>query len=469
MGETLLDKAWSRHVVSTAGSECLLYVDRTFVHEESQQAFDALVATGRPLRRAASTIAFCDHYAPTVSRAGGSAAIADPERRAMVERLDANARLHRLHHYGLDHPGQGIMHVVGAENGHVLPGLLVVGSDSHTCTNGALGALAFGLGQSELRQVFLTGTVWRRKPPCVRVVLDGPPGPGVSAKDLVLHVIARIGAAGGRGAALEFSGSTIREMPMDARMTICNMSVEAGASSGMIAPDAVTLAWLEPRIRFDDARLREAALADWLALHSDADARFDREVAIDASTVAPTVTWGTSVEDAVPVDGCIPDPCGIDDPEQRARMARALAYMDLAPGMPVAGIPVDLAFIGSCSNGRLDDLRAAAQVVRGRRARVPAIVSPGSRTVRRLAEAEGLDRIFREAGFEWRDAGCSMCVGSNGDLVGPGQRCASTSPRNFEGRQGPGARTHVMSPAMAAAAAVTGRITDVRSLPAAVL
>ncbi|HYH42268.1 MAG TPA: aconitase family protein, partial [Burkholderiales bacterium] len=405
--------------------------------------------------------------------------------------------------------------------------------------NGAFGAFAFGIGQSELRQVFLTQTVWRRKPKAMRVRIDGSLAESVSAKDVVLHVIATIGANGGSGYVLEYTGSCIERMSMEARMTVCNMSIEAGSQAGMIAPDATTIAYLEARWRanhphpdlppegegeFAGAKPWTRAVSDWSELRADEDAVYDREVAIDAAAVQPMVTWGTSLDDASPVRGCVPDPAALGDAERRARMERALAYMDLRPGTPMTDIAIDaasvqpmvtwgtslddaspvrgcvpdpaaledaerrarmerslaymdlepgtpmtdividLVFIGSCSNARIEDLRSAARVLEGRRARVPAVVSPGSRTVKRQAEAEGLDTIFRDAGFEWRDSGCSMCVGSNGDTVQPGRRCASTSPRNFEGRQGPGARTHVMSPAMAAAAAVTGKITDVRAL-----
>lgn len=460
----LLDSIWSRHTVATLGEESLLYVDRTFVHEESTQAFEALADEERPLFRPAQTAAFCDHYAPTRGRQGGVAAIADPEVREMIAGLEANAARHRLRHFGMAHDRQGIMHVVGAELGLVMPGFVVTGSDSHTCTNGAFGALAFGVGQSELRQVFFTQTVWKRKPKAMRIAIEGVLGPGVSAKDTVLHAIAAIGANGGSGYALEFAGSCVRSMSMEARMTLCNMSIEAGSQAGMVAADATTLAFLEERSALRDTRVWNKAVEAWLALRPGADAHYDRRVHIDAAAVQPTVTWGTSLDDSVAIDGCVPDPAKIEDSERRARMERALEYMGLAAGTAVSDIAIDLVFIGSCSNSRLDDLRSAARIVVGRRVRVPAVVSPGSRSVKRAAEAEGLDKIFTAAGFEWRDSGCSMCVGSNGDIVQRGKRCASTSPRNFEGRQGPGARTHVMSPAMAAAAAVTGRITDVRKL-----
>ena len=460
---TLLDNIWRRHVVQTLGEECLLYVDRNFVHEESTQAFEA-VAGGRRLLRGRNHVTFCDHYAPTRGRERGVAAVADPDAREMIVQLAANATLHGLPHFGMDHPQQGIMHVVGPELGLVLPGFVVTGSDSHTCTNGAFGALAFGIGQSELRQVFLTQTVWRRRPKAMRIMIDGTTGPGVSAKDVILTVISKIGAAGGSGYTLEYAGSYVEAASMEARMTLCNMSIEAGAQAGMVAPDATTIAFLEQRRPIREQPVWSRAVDDWLGLRADANARYDREVHVDAAAIAPTVTWGTSLDDAAPVDGYVPDPQRAESEEQRSRMQRALAYMGLAPGAAMSDIAIDVVFIGSCSNSRLEDLRSAAAVAKGRRVSVPAIVVPGSRTVQRQAEAEGLAAVFKDAGFEWRDPGCSMCVGSNGDIVQAGKRCASTSPRNFEGRQGPGARTHVMSPAMAAAAAITGKITDVRTL-----
>ena len=461
---TLLDKIWARHVVQTLGEECLLYVDRNFVHEESTQAFEALMAPGCRMLRPLNNVAFCDHYAPTVARDQGIGAIRDPEVREMILQLESNAGRHRLKYFGMEHAQQGIMHVVGPELGLVLPGFVVTGSDSHTCTNGAFGALAFGIGQSDLRQVFLTQTVWHRKPKSMRIALDGTLATGVTAKDVILDVISRIGANGGGGYFLEYAGTCIARMSMEQRMTVCNMSIEAGAQAGMVAPDDTTFAYLEARRSLRGEASWMQAMSHWKRLGADAGAVYDKDVPIDAATIQPMVTWGTSSDDAERVDGCVPNPAAVSDPERRARMERALAYMGLAPGTPITEIPVDLVFIGSCSNSRIEDLRVAASVVRGRRARVPAVVSPGSRSVKRQAEAEGLDGIFKDAGFEWRDSGCSMCVGSNGDTVQAGKRCASTSPRNFEGRQGVGARTHVMSPAMAAAAALMGKITDVRSL-----
>jgi 3-isopropylmalate/(R)-2-methylmalate dehydratase large subunit len=359
---------------------------------------------------------------------------------------------------------QGIVHVIGPEQGITQPGVTLVCGDSHTSTHGALGALAFGIGASEVAHVLATQTLWQSKAKTLRVSVSGRLADGVYSKDIVLALIARIGTFGGTGHAIEYAGEAIRALSMEARMTICNMSIEAGARCGMIAPDATTYEYLAGRPHAPKGADWDRALERWTALPGDADARFDREVALDAAAIEPMATWGTSPEHGVGVGGAVPDPSREPDATRRASMGKALAYMDLAPGQRVEGIAIDRVFIGSCTNSRLEDLRAAARVVRGRKALVPAMVVPGSGLVKRAAEAEGLDRVFLDAGFEWREAGCSMCVGMNGDLVAAGERCASTSNRNFEGRQGKGARTHLMSPAMAAAAAVTGRITDVRRL-----
>ncbi len=461
-GRTMLDKVWGRHVVATGpGDQALLYVDRHLVHEGSFHAFEMLRRAGRRVRRPDLTVAVADHYVPTSPASEGSVA---PEIQGKVDELSRNAGAWGIPHLGLGDPRQGIVHVIGPEQGLTLPGLTIVCGDSHTATHGALGALAFGIGASEVEHVLATQTIWQRRPAIMRVWVDGRLGPGVAAKDLVLHLIATIGAAGGTGYALEFAGPAIRALSMEARMTVCNMAIEAGSRAGMVAPDETTYAYLEGRPLAPRGDAWGRALALWRTLPSDADARFDREVSVDASRVAPTVTWGTSPEDGGPISGSVPDPAAVGDPVRRASLARALAYMGLAPGTPLESIGVDRVFIGSCTNSRIEDLRAAAAVVRGRRAVVPAMVVPGSGLVRRAAEAEGLDRVFRDAGFEWREPGCSMCVAMNGDLARPGERVASTSNRNFEGRQGRGSRTHLMSPAMAAAAAVTGRLTDVRRL-----
>jgi 3-isopropylmalate/(R)-2-methylmalate dehydratase large subunit len=465
-GQTMLDKVWARHVVATGPSgRALLYVDRHLVHEGSFHAFEMLRRAGRTVRRPELTVAVADHYVPTGVPGG---AITDPEIRAKVEQLAGNASAWGIALLGPGDPRQGIVHVVGPEQGLTLPGLTIVCGDSHTATHGALGALAFGIGASEVEHVLATQTIWQRRPGVLRVWLDGRLGFGVAAKDLALHLIAAIGAAGGTGHVLEYAGPGIRALSMEARMTLCNMAIEAGSRAGMVAPDETTYAYLEGRPLAPRGDAWARALAAWRALPSDPDARFDREVALDAAAVVPTVTWGTSPEEASPITARVPDPATAGDQVRRASLGRALAYMGLAPGTPLEAIAVDRVFIGSCTNSRLEDLRAAAAVLRGRRAVVPAMAVPGSGQVRRAAEAEGLDRIFRDAGVEWREPGCSMCVAMNGDAARPGERVASTSNRNFEGRQGPGARTHLMSPAMAAAAAVTGRLTDVRRLgPAA--
>jgi 3-isopropylmalate/(R)-2-methylmalate dehydratase large subunit len=461
VARTLYEKIWEDHEVATGpGGRTLLYVDRHLLHDGSFHAFEALKRAGRKVRRPEAAIATPDHYAPTKGRD----AIANPELREKVETLEANARATSIKLFALSDPRQGIVHIIGPELGITQPGITLVCGDSHTSTHGALGALAFGIGASEVAHVLATQTLWQARSKTFRIGVEGTPPRGVYAKDIVLAIIARIGARGGTGYTLEFSGSTIRALSMEGRMTICNMAIEAGARSGLVAPDDTTFEYLAGRPYSPEGRSWDEALARWRALPSDPDAAFDREVAIDVSTLEPMATWGTSPEHGTPVTGVVPDPAAEADPARRESMERALDYMALAPGQSIAGLAIDQVFIGSCTNGRIEDLRAAAAVVRGRKAVVPALVVPGSGTVKRDAEAEGLDRIFVEAGFDWREAGCSMCVGMNGDLVPSGRRCASTSNRNFEGRQGKGARTHLMSPAMAAAAAVTGRIVDVRTL-----
>jgi 3-isopropylmalate/(R)-2-methylmalate dehydratase large subunit len=460
-GRTLFEKIWSRHVVAEGpGGQALLYVDRHLLHEGSTHAFARLQRKGRPVRRPEACLATADHYVPT----GPEGAGADPEIDAMVTGLDRHTRRLGITCFGRGEARQGIVHVIGPEQGATQPGLLLVCGDSHTATHGAFGALAFGIGSTEVEHVLATQCLWQRKPRVMRITVTGTRPFGVAAKDVILAIIARIGAGGGVGHAIEYAGSVVRGLSMDERMTVCNMSIEAGARAGMVAPDETTFAYLEGRPFAPREAMWPRALAFWKTLPSDADAVFDRDVTVDATELAPTVTWGTSPQDALPITGHVPDPAAVGDPARRASMERALAYMALRPGAPLAGTPVSRVFIGSCTNSRLEDLRAAAAVARGRRAAVPAWVVPGSQPVKRAAEAEGLDRIFREAGFEWREPGCSMCVGMNGDTAAAGERVASTSNRNFEGRQGRGARTHLMSPAMAAAAAVTGRLTDVRTL-----
>ncbi len=464
---TILDKIWDTHViVPRPGGEELLSVDLNLIHEGGTfLAFDELRAEGRKVRKPEQILAITDHYLPTVNRAAGFAGIANPEIRRVVEMLDENTREFGIAHIGMHDSRQGISHVVGPELGLTLPGMSIICSDSHTATHGALGALAIPIGQSnQLRHVLATQTLWQTKPRAMRIAIHGRLPRHVSAKDVILAIIARIGIGGAVGHAIEYSGSTIAGMSIEGRLTICNMSIEAGARIGIMAPDDTTYAYLAGRTHAPEGSEWDSALAYWRTLPSDADAVYDRELTLDAASLAPMVSWGTSPEDALPITGVVPDPAAIGDSERRRRIERALDYMRLVPGTPLAQIAVDRVFIGSCTNARMEDLRAAAQVLRGRRAVVHAMVVPGSSAVKRQAEAEGLDRVFREAGFEWRDPGCSMCCGSNGDLVAPGDRCASTTNRNFEGRQGPGALTHIMSPAMAAAAAVTGRLTDVRSL-----
>jgi 3-isopropylmalate/(R)-2-methylmalate dehydratase large subunit len=457
----MFEKIWARHVVAEGpGGHVLLYVDRHLLHEGTTAAFGRLARSGRRVRRPDLSFATADHYVLT----SPGTPTADDEIRNMVQALDRHTREQRIVYFGVGDARRGIVHVIGPEQGLTVPGITLVCGDSHTATHGAFGALAFGIGSSEVEHVMATQTLWQRKPMTMRVAVEGRLGPGVGAKDVILAIIARIGAGGGVGHAIEYAGSAIRAMSMDERMTVCNMSIEAGARAGMIAPDATTFGYLEGRPFAPKGEAWRQALASWTALPSDPGASFDREVELAASEIAPTVTWGTSPQDALPITGRVPDPAGVGDLGRRESMARALAYMGLQPGTPLSGLAVQRVFIGSCTNSRLDDLRAAARVAQGRRAVVPAWIVPGSGLIKRAAEAEGLDCVFRDAGFEWREAGCSMCVGMNGETARPGERVASTSNRNFEGRQGKGARTHLMSPAMAAAAAVTGRLTDVRTL-----
>jgi 3-isopropylmalate/(R)-2-methylmalate dehydratase large subunit len=459
---TLFDKVWDAHAVLTReDGRSLLWIDRHFVHEGSHHGFAKLAERGAGVARPDLTFAVADHYVPTRNR---GASIADASVRTMLERLDANTRRHGVTLFGLGDARQGIVHVVGPEQGLTLPGLTVVCGDSHTSTHGAFGALAFGIGASEVFHVLLTQTLWQARPRQMQVRIDGTAAPGVGAKDIALAIIARIGADGARGHAIEYAGEAVRALSMEARMTLCNLTIECGARCGMVAPDETTFAYVRGR-PFAPAgdQLAEAEQA-WRGLAGDADAAFDRVVTLDAAAVAPVVTWGTSPEDALPITARLPDPADEPDPARAGHIGEALAYMGLTPGQKLTEVAVDRVFIGSCTNARIEDLRAAAAVLAGRRAAVPGLVSPGSTPVKQRAEQEGLDRVFREAGLDWADAGCSMCVGMNGDVVAPGERCASTTNRNFRGRQGKGARTHLMSPAMAAAAAATGRLTDVRPL-----
>ncbi|HYE90293.1 MAG TPA: 3-isopropylmalate dehydratase large subunit [Terriglobales bacterium] len=461
MPSTMFEKIWTRHVVTEGpGGQTLLYVDRHLLHEGSASAFARLEKSGRRVRRPELAVATADHYLPTTPGTTPT----DPEIRAMVDALAGHTAARKIGYFGVGDARRGIVHVIGPEQGLTQPGILLVCGDSHTATHGALGALAFGIGSSEVEHVLATQCLWQRKPKVMRITVDGRLGTGVGAKDVILAIIAKIGAGGGVGYAIEYAGAVLRAMSVDERMTVCNMSIEGGARAGMVAPDETTFAYLEGRPYAPNGEAWAKALAEWRRLPSDPDAVFDREVTLDGSAIAPTVTWGTSPQDALPITATVPDPAAEGDTAKRASMERAIAYMGLTPGMPLTAVKVDRVFIGSCTNSRLADLRAAAAVAKGRRALVPAWVVPGSGLIKQAAEAEGLDRIFRDAGFEWREAGCSMCVGMNGETAAPGVRVASTSNRNFEGRQGKGARTHLVSPAMAAAAAVTGRLSDVRQL-----
>lgn len=458
--QTLLDKLWSAHeILRRDDGVSLLWVDRHLVHEGSHHAFAKLAARQGAVAAPELTFAVVDHYAPTRNR--GS--IADPQIARMIETLRGNAQAHGLRLFDLEDPAQGIVHVVGPEQGLTLPGLLINCGDSHTSTHGAFGALAFGIGATEVGHVLATQTIWQRKPKAMRITVDGILSPGVTAKDIALNWIARLGTGGAQGHAVEYAGSAIRALSMEGRMTLCNLSIEGGARFGMIAPDAATAAYVKGRPHAPKGADWAQAQAAWALLVSDEAAVFDQDVCIDASEIAPTVTWGTSPEQALPIDASLPDPAGLEP--VKARAARdALEYMGLTAGCSLAGTPIDQVFIGSCTNGRIEDLRAAAAVLNRRRAKVPGLVSPGSQLVKAQAEQEGLDAIFVAAGLEWAAPGCSMCVGMNGDLVDAGKRCASSTNRNFRGRQGRGARTHLMSPAMVAAAAVTGAIADVRPL-----
>ena len=463
---TLFEKIRDRHVVTAReDGNVLLYIDRQLIHEvTSPQAFEGLRLAGRSVRRPGAMLAVPDHNVPTTP--DRAERIDDRESREQIEELRRNALGAGVTLFDITDPRQGIVHIIGPEAGLVLPGITIVCGDSHTGTLGAFGTIAFGIGTSEVEHVLATQTLWQRMPRRMRVTVGGALRSPVAPKDVILAVIAKIGASGGTGYAIEFAGETIRKMSMEGRMTVCNMTIEAGARFGLIAPDETTFAYLKGRPLAPPPSLWDAAVADWKTLPSDQDASWDREVELDASNLEPHVTWGTSPQDALPVGGAVPDPEAQTDPSERARMRRALDYMALVPGTRLTAIPVDKVFIGSCTNSRIEDLRAAAAVASGRKvhANVTALVVPGSGLVKRQAEEEGLDRVFIEAGFQWRLPGCSMCLGMNPDRLMPGERCASTSNRNFEGRQGPGGRTHLMSPAMAAAAAVSGRIADVREV-----
>jgi 3-isopropylmalate/(R)-2-methylmalate dehydratase large subunit len=464
--KTLYDKLWEQHLVrSDEDGTCLLYIDRHLVHEvTSPQAFEGLRLAGRKPWRTGANLATPDHNVPTRERERG---IEDPIARLQVETLDKNCRDFGITEFEMGDIRQGIVHVVGPEEGATLPGMTLVCGDSHTATHGAFGALAFGIGTSEVEHVLATQCLIQKKSKNMLIQLDGALAPGVDAKDLVLAVIGEIGTAGGTGYAIEFAGEAIRGLSMEGRMTVCNMTIEAGARVGLVAVDDTTIDYVKGRPFAPKDFEWEQAVALWRELHSDEGAQFDRVVRIDASQIKPQVTWGTSPEMVAPVDGLVPDPAQESDPVKAEGMARALKYMGLEAGTPISEIRPDVVFIGSCTNSRIEDLRDAAEVAKGRKVAAnikQALVVPGSGLVKQQAEAEGLDRIFIEAGFEWRDPGCSMCLAMNADRLEPGERCASTSNRNFEGRQGAGGRTHLVGPAMAAAAAVAGHFVDVRDL-----
>jgi 3-isopropylmalate/(R)-2-methylmalate dehydratase large subunit len=457
---TLLDKLWDAHeILRRDDGASLLWVDRHLVHEGSHHAFAKIGQKQIRVKEPNLTFGVLDHYVPT-NRVGIQI---DPSIPRMMQTLRDNAAMHGFKLFDLTHQNQGIVHVIGPELGLTLPGLLVNCGDSHTSTHGAFGALAFGIGATEVAHVLATQTIWQRKPRAMRIKVEGTLGPSVTAKDIALNWISLLGADGARGHAIEYAGSTIEALSMEGRMTLCNLSIEGGARFGMIAPDQTTFDYVKNRRYAPQGQKLEVAMEDWSDLKSDPDAYFDREITLRAEDIAPIVTWGTSPEQAVPVTATIPALENLEAPKAEAAKA-ALEYMGLEAGRPLIGTPVDQIFIGSCTNGRIEDLRAAAEVLQGRSAVIPGLISPGSLKIKAMAESEGLDKVFKDAGLEWAGAGCSMCVGMNGDLVAAGKRCASSTNRNFRGRQGKGARTHLMSPAMVAAAAVTGTICDVRDL-----
>jgi len=463
-GETLFDKIWNRHVVADLGDGySLLHVSRHLMHDGGSQAFRALKDKGLPVHNPELTFATFDHVISTLP---GRTAETNPALTPRLYSMRADAKAAGVRLFDLGQPGQGIVHVIGPELGLTLPGTLLVCGDSHTCTHGGMGALAFGIGSSEVVHVLATQTIVQRRPKKLRATFEGTCAAGVTPKDMILHLIGEISAAGGTGYAVEYAGSAVRALDIEGRLTICNLSIELGAKCGMIAPDDTTFDFLAGRQYAPTGEAWDAAVRDWRTLPSDPDAEFDREVAIDVAGIAPQITWGTSPEHVIGVDGRIPDPVTVGDSDRRNALQAALDYMGLKPGAPIAGTPVDWVFIGSCTNSRISDLRAAAAVASGRKVAgsVRAWVVPGSENVKRQAEAEGLDRVFKNAGFEWREPGCSMCLAMNNETVPPGQRSVSTSNRNFVGRQGPGARTHLASPAMAAAAALAGHIVDVRAI-----
>ncbi|KAL0094896.1 Isopropylmalate isomerase [Phycomyces blakesleeanus] len=469
MSRTLYDKVWDDHVIdSQEDGTCLIYIDRHLVHEvTSPQAFEGLRNASRRVRRPDCTLATVDHNIPTTTRKKFKSIttfIDEADSRTQCETLETNVKEFELTYFGMEDSRQGIVHVIGPEQGFTLPGTTVVCGDSHTSTHGAFGALAFGIGTSEVEHVLATQTLLQKKSKNMRVCVEGELTPGVTSKDVALHVIGLIGTAGGTGCVIEFCGSAIASLSMEARMSICNMSIEGGARAGMIAPDEITFEYLRGRPLAPEGAEWDKAVQYWKSLKSDPNAKYDIDVKIAASDIAPTITWGTSPQDVAPITANVPDPSSVSDPARKAAMERALEYIGLVPNTPLEEVKIDKAFIGSCTNSRIEDLRSAASIVKGKHIAdwVYAMVVPGSGLVKRQAEREGLDKVFTDAGFDWREAGCSMCLGMNPDQLSPGERCASTSNRNFEGRQGAGGRTHLMSPAMAAAAAIRGYLTDVR-------
>lgn len=461
-GKTLFDKIWDRHVVTEKLGKTLLYIDRHLCHDGSMPGFERLRRNNWKLRRPDQTFATPDHYTPTHTESLDE--LDDPRAKEIALAINRNGEEFGVTYFPWGDERQGIAHVVGPEQGITLPGITLVCGDSHTSTHGALGCISFGIGSSEVTHVMATQSLWQTKPKTMRINVNGTLGFGVTGKDVILAVIRQISAAGGTGYAIEYAGQAIRDMSMEGRLTICNMTIEGGSRIGMVAPDEKTIDYIKGRPFAPQDEKWEQALEFWQSLPSDNDAAFDREVDVDGDAIAPMVTWGNSPQEAVQVTEHLPDPDKEDDPDKRASMVAAYDYMGLKPGTPVTDIPVDKVFIGACTNARIEDLRAAAAVAKGRKAKIQTLVVPGSGLVKKQAEAEGLDKIFTDAGFEWRLPGCSMCVGMNGDTLKPGERSASTSNRNFRGRQGPQSRTHLVSPAMAAAAAVNGHFTDVRKM-----
>ncbi len=462
--KTMFDKIWDRHAITQQGEETLLYVDRCLIHEGSRHSFDQIRQNGHTIAEPGKIFAFSDHYVPTINRDKGIAGVADPKIRGMIELLASNTKEHGIKLFGFDSPGQGILHVAGPEQGITLPGIILMGADSHTATHGALGNVSWGAGASEITHVMATQTIWQRRPKTMRINVNGVLPFGVSAKDIILAIIAKIGHGGGSGHAIEYAGSTFNALSVEERMTVCNMSIEGGGRTGMVAPDDKVYEYLNGRPYVPTGKRWEEALDFWKTMPSDGGVTFNTEFHLQAEDIAPMVTWGTNPEHGVPITDRVPSPDDAKTPEKRQEIEAALDYIGLEPGTSVDGIPIDHVFIGSCTNGRIDDLRAAAEVAKKGRAKVTTWVVPGSTPIKKAAEAEGLDKIFKDAGFQWRAAGCSLCTAINGEILQPGQRCASTSNRNFKGRQGRNSRTHLLSPAMAAAAAITGTITDVRKL-----